>query len=583
MTLRASIYTRVSSVGQAADDKVSLSQQEADCRAYCETKGYEVVSLYSDVASGATKRRPDFQRLLRDVREGAVDVVVAWSSDRLTRSIFSTSALMEALDGTDARVECAREAVDLNTLALHAAVGQIELNRIRERTTMGKRGAAKAGRLPHGRGVYGYRVGSDGKPEADPDEGTVVQRIFEEYAGGRSTEEIATGLDADGILPRRGGRWNPAYLGMRLRDPVYVGQGYYGKQRYQRTETGVRVKKYDREQWIEIPHPPLVDEALFATVAQRRKSRRSRDYPKAPTRQFLLQGLLRCAACDKGFVCRSHTKYSGRYYECFGTFRLKTGCRKNPQIINAKLLEEVVWSTVVEWVTRPDLLEEAVRSQVTALRERGAYADLEEMRRSLEALTAEEDRVIALCSRGKITEAQLERQLRRFTERREHYQERITVLEAEAREADRQLARVEDFRRGCEEIAARIDDLTFEERRQVVKAVVESVTVDGDNNLRIDLAVYPERLPTPERDVATVDIGTLWPEMAIRCEVPVAFRSSVRSGGMAERWPRKMPWANAACGSGRARPRASPSSRRTSCSAAGARSPRPLAMVSTSG
>ena len=581
MTVSAAIYVRVSTKSQASADKVSLAQQEADCRAYCESKGYEVVAVFSDIGSGATKRRPQFQRLLNEVREGAVDVVVGWAVDRLSRSIYATAALMEALEGRDCRVECARESVDLDMLALHAAVGQVELRRIRERTSMGKRGAAMAGRLPSGRSVYGYRAGPDRKPETDPEEAPVVGRLFEEYATGSTTNEIAAGLDADGILPRRGGRWNAQYVAIRLRDATYIGHGYWGKERYQRTEAGRAVRKLDREQWIDLPHPVLIDEALFAYVQERLKSRRTFCPRRPETSEFLLRHLLRCDECGRNFTCRAHSKYARRYYECMGTFRHGTECRK-PRIIGAQVLEETVWRHVVAWVSNPDLLEEAVQSQVRGLQERGAYADLQEMRRSLRSLTLEEDRIVAAYGRQRVTEQQMGRHLRRLSERREHYEQRIAVLETEAKQTESQLARMGDFRELCSDIVPRLDTLSFDERMKLVRAVVDGVTIDGENNVRIDIAIYPERLPTDGEVVTNANV-TLWPEIATRCEVPVAFRSFVRPAGMAERWPRKIPWASAACGSGSVRASASPRRPRTEWSAASACSPWPVAMVRTSG
>lgn len=517
---RVGIYIRVSTPGQATEEKASLTEQEADCRAYCKQQGYQLDDshhVYKDVARGSTKRRPEFQRLLADMKSGALDVVVAWKTDRFSRSIFVAAALMEALEESGCKIECARERVDLRSLTLYAAVGQMELDNIRERTTMGKRAAAKAGRIPHGRGVYGYRAGKNGKPAIDPDEGPVVQRIFTEYAAGRSTDKIAAGLDLDGVLPRGGGRWNPAYIAMRLRDPTYIGRGYYSKIRYTRTETGVKTKPYPKDDWIEVPHPPLVDKALWARVAQRREKRFTGDPSGEVRRDFLLRRLLTCSECGKGFVCRSSRRDAGRWYECYTTFARKGACRQKPQIINAALLEGEVWQVVVDLIADPDLLEEAVRAQVETLRERGAYADLEDVRRSLDKLTAEEDRVITLRSREKISEAQMERQLRRFTERREHYVNRIAVLESEVREADRAIGRVKDFRQVAAGIAGRLDDLTFEERRRVMLAVVESITIDGANNVRLDVAVYPERLQDgADVDAATIHSGRLWPEIAIR-------------------------------------------------------------------
>ena len=510
MTKKACIYIRVSSEAQASDERASLREQEADCRGLCESKDYEVVAVLSDVASGATKKRPQFQRMLDGIREGEFDVVIAWSTDRFSRSIYATAALMEALEGRRCEVECAREAVDLDMLALHAAVGQVELRRIKERTSMGKRGAAKAGRLPSGQSVYGYRAGTDKKPEIHPDEAPIVRRWFKDYASGVSTKKIAESLDAEGVLPRYGGRWSSQYISIRLRDRVYTGHGAYGKARHERTEDGTRVTMSPREEWIDLPHPPLIDDALFARVQMRLASRRSRGLqPRSGSRRdFLLRGLLRCTGCEKGFVCRHHKRDDHRWYECLGTFRLKAGCRQKPQSIRAELLEDVVWSTVVEWVTQPELLEQAVEAQVGALRERGAYADLQDMQRSLKKLTTEEDRIITLCGRGKISEAQMGRQMRNFTERREHYEQRIVVLESEARQAEHQLERVQDFKSLCSELAPRLDNLGFEDRVKLVQAVVDSVTVDPENNVSIHIAVFPERLPV-KSDVATVPTCTL--------------------------------------------------------------------------
>ncbi len=76
---RAVGYTRVSTAAQATEEKVSLDEQGTDIEAYCESKGYELVEIYTDAGySGASKRRPAFQRMLKDARAGAFDVIVAW-------------------------------------------------------------------------------------------------------------------------------------------------------------------------------------------------------------------------------------------------------------------------------------------------------------------------------------------------------------------------------------------------------------------------------------------------------------------------------------------------------------------------
>ena len=76
--MRAAAYIRVSTEKQAAEEKVSLTEQRKDIDAYCEDRAYSIVEVYQDVGSGASKRRRDFQRMLKDAQAGHFDVIVCW-------------------------------------------------------------------------------------------------------------------------------------------------------------------------------------------------------------------------------------------------------------------------------------------------------------------------------------------------------------------------------------------------------------------------------------------------------------------------------------------------------------------------
>ena len=71
---------------------------------------------------------------------------------------------MEVVEAQQIRLEAVMDAIDMKTFGLMAAIAKIELDNFRERSTMGKRGAAKQGRVPTGGLPYGYRIGNDGMP-----------------------------------------------------------------------------------------------------------------------------------------------------------------------------------------------------------------------------------------------------------------------------------------------------------------------------------------------------------------------------------------------------------------------------------
>ena len=84
----AGIYIRVSTLDQAREG-FSLGQQEEQLKALCERKGYEVYKIYADEGiSAKNDKRPAYQSMMNDVKNGTINVIVAFKMDRLTRSVY---------------------------------------------------------------------------------------------------------------------------------------------------------------------------------------------------------------------------------------------------------------------------------------------------------------------------------------------------------------------------------------------------------------------------------------------------------------------------------------------------------------
>ena len=178
---RAAIYARVSDKSQDGEDKTSITEQIGEMEAYCEGKGLTITARYQEVGRGWTKKRPEFQRMLADARKGRFDTIVCWKSDRLSRGMYPAAALMEVVEAHQIRLEAVMDAIDMKTFGLMAAIGKIELDNFRERSTLGKRGTAKQGRVPTGGVPYGYRIGDDRRLDVVEEQAEVVRRIFDMY------------------------------------------------------------------------------------------------------------------------------------------------------------------------------------------------------------------------------------------------------------------------------------------------------------------------------------------------------------------------------------------------------------------
>ena len=500
---RAAIYARVSDKSQAEEDKTSIAEQIGDMEAYCESKGLTITARYQEVGRGWSKKRPEFQRMLADARKGRFDAIVCWKSDRLSRGMYPAAALMEVVEAHQIRLEAVMDAIDMKTFGLMAAIGKIELDNFRERSTMGKRGTAKQGRVPTGNLPYGYRIGDDGRPEVIEEQAEVVRRIFHMYVHeGMRAYSIAVRLTDEGI-PTYSGKllWLQSRVHHILGNATYTGSWLYGKYRHVATEDGMRIHDQPRDTWIEIPVPQVIDDVTWER-AQKLKKQRSRKAKRNTKVLHLLQHLLKCAECGRNFHARSawtitsvrngkSYKYERdtplRYYMCNGMQSMRLRCREKPNI-RAERLEEPIWSEVKRVIQNPDLLIAGIDTLDT--QEGGGLEDeIAQAERDLRDIQMEEDRAIRLFVSGKITESQLDLQRRFITERLESARAKLDDYRARDASGTEKRRLVEDVLAWARNVGEGLDDLTPEQRHEILQMIVEEVVIDKNNTVDITLVV----------------------------------------------------------------------------------------------
>ena len=198
--------------------------------------------------------------------------------------------------------------------------------------------AVLAGRFAGGR-AYAFKrlikLDARGEPirgliEIDEPAARVVRRIFDEFAAGRSSIQIATALNRDGIASPRGGQWNastirgdPAKATGILNNPLYVGRLVWGRRQWRRNpDSEKRERRYrlrDRSEWVEVEVPDLrvIEdtqwESVQAQIEQRRRPGGGTALAGQNRKKHLLSGLIRCSCCGSSYTI------SGKdYYRCAG-------------------------------------------------------------------------------------------------------------------------------------------------------------------------------------------------------------------------------------------------------------------------
>ena len=500
---RAAIYARVSDKSQDGEDKTSIAEQTGDMEAYCESKGLTITARYQEVGRGWSKKRPEFQRMLADARKGRFDVIVCWKSDRLSRGMYPAAALMEVVEAHQIRLEAVLDAIDMKTFGLMAAIGKIELDNFRERSTMGKRGTAKQGRAPTGRLPYGYRIGDDGRPEVIEEQAEVVRRIFQMYVHeGMRAYSIAVRL-TDEEIPTQTGKltWLQSRVHHILGNATYTGSWVYGKYRHVSTEDGMKVYDQPRDTWIEIPVPQVIDDKTWER-AQKLKKQRSIKAKRNTKVLYLLQHLLKCGECGRNFHTRASWTTTSvrngkaytyelttprRYYMCNGTQSLRLRCREKPYI-RAEQLEEPIWSEVKRVLQNPDLIVAGIAT-LDSQEGGGMEEEIAQAESDLRSIQMEEDRAIRLFVSGKITEAQLDLQRRFITERLESARAKLDDYLAREASGTEKRRLMEEVLAWAREFGQGLDELAPEERHNYLQMIMEQVIIDRDNNVDITLAI----------------------------------------------------------------------------------------------
>ena len=514
---RAAIYARVSDKSQDTEDKTSISEQIGEMEAYCESKGLNITARYQEVGRGWSKKRPEFQRMLADARQGRFDTIVCWKSDRLSRGMYPAAALMEVVEAHQIRLEAVMDAIDMKTFGLMAAIGKIELDNFRERSTLGKRGTAKQGRVPMGGLPYGYRIGDGGRPEVVEEQAEIVRRIFYMYVHeGMGSTSIAVQLTDEGI-PTQTGKllWRQSYIHYVLANATYTGTWVYGKTRVISTDYGTKEYDQPRDTWIEVPVPPLVDEETWER-AQKLKKQRSRGAKRNTKVLYLLQHLLKCGECGHNFHAKSTWRTSSvrngkkyhydlpaprRYYKCNGMESLRLRCREL-HYIRAERLEEPIWSEVKRVLQNPDLIVAGIDT-LDSQEGGGLEEEIAQAERDLRSIQLEEDRAIRLFVSGKITEPQLDHQRRFITERLESARAKLDDSRAQEASGAEKRRLMEAVLAWAREVGQGLDELTPEQRREILQMIVEQIVIDRDNNVDITLAI-PIDEDSPKSDSVAI-------------------------------------------------------------------------------
>ena len=320
----AGIYIRVSTLDQAREG-FSLGQQEEQLKAFCERKGYEIYKVYADEGiSAKNDKRPAYQEMMNDVKNGTINVIVAFKMDRLTRSVYDVEKLMKIVKEAGCDIDCLADESNTTTsngrmvMRIMTSVSQNEIEKCSERTKFGMVGAIQAGHIPN-HTPLGFKRDKK-KLVPDPLTEDIVIRMYDLYLEGKSYQAIANIYNKEQILGKT--NWKDSTIGKIMTNELYKGDYLHGK-------------KTKNPTYYENVVEPIVSKEKWENC-QYQKKRNARHYERTAT--YLFTNKLKCSECGRFLGGCATTKPNRKKYYYYRCKKCKTNY-KEEEIKNRLLIE----------------------------------------------------------------------------------------------------------------------------------------------------------------------------------------------------------------------------------------------------
>jgi len=348
------IYIRLSKEDDNLGESESIQNQKTLLTKFVAEQNYNLVDIYIDDGyTGTNFDRPAFQRMLRDIKIGKINMVITKDLSRLSRDYIGTGEYVEKwfpahgvryialTDAIDTAIESANNDIAPFKAILNDMYAKDLSKKIRTALhTMQAEGKWVGGCTP-----YGYTTDPKDKNRLiiDENEAPIVKRIFDMFLSGITISQICNTLNIEKVptftvarnrsFERSGnggdifGLWSKTTVKKMLQNRLYTGDMIQNR----RSRVNYKYRKIvanPKDQWIivEDTHEPIIDKKSFSKVQELLPKQKQRDDKKG---FFLLDGLLKCADCGHNIsikarrangkastICNYYRKWNKQFTKC---------------------------------------------------------------------------------------------------------------------------------------------------------------------------------------------------------------------------------------------------------------------------
>ncbi len=519
---KTAVYVRLSAEKDETRDRKTLINQRNFIKNFVDQQiDMEIYDIYmDDEISGTTFDRPEFERMMSDMRAGRINCIVVKDLSRLGRDYVETGNLVERVFPmmgarfvaiTD-NYDSSKKDADLMVAVTNIA-NDLYAKDISKKIYSCKHEAMEKG-IPAGNVAYGYKVVLDENKVRvvveDKEAADVVRWIFNEAEKGILQSVTAEKLNAEHILtPSQyrvrnnkekleklsGVKWTVDTLSQILKNEVYIGKYVTGKDRvclYRHEKRHMTSK----DEWnvFENHHTPLVTKEQFYAV---QKNKRKALKPAKKQTVNMLKGKITCGCC--GSSIHIHPEKHAKVYMCTHRKRYgKDSCNCLPVKVDdvyAAVLA-VIKEQIQVFTDKESLLKEHHRDS-RIVRQEQVYME------AVNKCVKEMDRLMELKSGlyADYTEELLDE--KEYLQLNREYSQRIEKLKAQADEYRQAASQYESAEKTVAQLKAEM--LKFKGKRKLTQEMVDllvaQVHIYEDKNLEIVLNYEDELKRFAELDI----------------------------------------------------------------------------------
>jgi site-specific DNA recombinase len=490
---RAALYARVSTRRQ--EKEATIESQLAQLLSYAREKGYTLADEHQFVdqaVSGKYLARPGLDRLRDAAMLGAFEVLLCLSPDRLARSLGAQQVVLDELERAGIDIVFLNQPLLGDSpqaqllLNIQGAFAEYERLVISERMRRGRLYRLRQGQsVPH-QVPYGYRYQAGGRRQAGrwvviPEQAAVVEQMFVWYTQEPITlGDLTRRLNERHIPGPQGKAWSTSTVGRLLRQPAYKGTAYYNRHQADYRDIGqprrqgqgrLRFPRYRRrpaDEWIAVPVPALIDEAIWQ-AAQERLEMNARFAQRNARRRYLLRGLLVCDTC--GYTLQGRSQRDIVYYVCtHGGVHCPPDVPRHTCSLRGDAVEPLIWQALADLLRDPQRIQQAWQALQA---EQASPGEVQRWQQRQTLLRKQRQRLLDAYQAGALSlEELIERQNPLDVELRELKQR---LVEAPSQQPI-QLS-LETFTQRIEQALAASD---VETRQEVLRLLIERIVVSDE-------------------------------------------------------------------------------------------------------